>query len=356
MVSGIDEEQARDNTNVELVGVAENANAPDERHIVEVIASTDSEGSPLKPRKPSRRSHAHDEQPPWCSPKYVLPFAGILITLLTLFIFSIHGWAAMTETPENNGNARLFTFSGGASDVNANVSRAAATAQSFFGKTTYHFGTVTHGRDNDAEQTYTMNAEEFLIACKDYLVIYELLGGATFKMITSDVNGNINKLGKARQATGENNLFAILQREIDAGTTAKSGSSTDALLWLKRGLWMMYYFFSEIVETEGKTTASAAFNKAYTLTLSAHHNFAVRFAISTGLSMAPSLDKFINAVCSYQVKGDLNAEHSCMKTTNDPERRTQIVMSEIAVYIKDMRNLLELIDDFYKEKLPQLKK
>ena len=43
-------------------------------------------------------------------------------------------------------------------------------------------------------------------------------------------------------------LEKLLQAEIDGQTTTKGGSATDALLWLKRGLWMMAHFMNSMLQ------------------------------------------------------------------------------------------------------------
>ena len=84
-----------------------------------------------------------------------------------------------------------------------------------------------------------------------------------FSPIKSDVSGNINKLKAFQKCSKGSNLLDLVQSEIDAGTTEKKDSATDALLWLKRGLWMLYYFFEKVVETEGAVDGKQAFNEAY---------------------------------------------------------------------------------------------
>ena len=46
----------------------------------------------------------------------------------------------------------------------------------------------------------------------------------------------------------KNTLELILQVEIDAKSTEAKGSATDALLWLKRGLWMMARFLRGLLD------------------------------------------------------------------------------------------------------------
>ena len=59
----------------------------------------------------------------------------------------------------------------------------------------------------------------------------------------------LSSLGWYNQAQGKNQTFEdVLQDEIKAKTTSNSGSASDALLWLKRGMWMMAKFMRSMME------------------------------------------------------------------------------------------------------------
>ena len=133
-------------------------------------------------------------------------------------------------------------------------------AVSFFSKCENSFQQVKIKTDGDLP---FLSTDQFLKACNSYLEIYDLLGGGlTFAPIKSDVSGNINKIRKHADGTiGNENIFSIIKNEQSLEECTKAGSATDALLWLTRGLWMMY-FFIEIV-ADGERVASVAFEKAY---------------------------------------------------------------------------------------------
>ena len=69
-----------------------------------------------------------------------------------------------------------------------------------------------------------------------------------FAPVKSDVTGNVAKLqGWYDKDPSKDTLEKLLQTEIEQNTTQVAGSATDALLWLKRGLWMMSKFMQSML-------------------------------------------------------------------------------------------------------------
>lgn len=220
---------------------------------------------------------------------------------------------------------------------------------SFFGKSEKTFESVKTSKGPD----HHISCQEFLDACQNYLIIYDLIGGSMFSPIKNDVSGNINKLKGFQKCSKGSNLLDLVQTEIEANTTHKSHSATDALLWLKRGLWMLYYFFEQVVATEGAVDAKQAFSQAYDQSLAKHHNFAVKIIIKAGLrAAAPSFDQFTEKVCAYKMPNDKNPEAHCRNLPFDQKKA--VVLKELEKYIKPMKEVLSIIDDFYaKNGLPE---
>merc|ERR1712227_759260 len=147
----------------------------------------------------------------------------------------------------------------------------------------------------------------FLDACRDYLEFYDLFGGTVFTPIKSDVNGNVGKLqGWYEKDKSKTTLEALLQVEIDAKTTTASGSATDALLWLKRGLWMMAKFMRSMIN--GERDANKSFTVSYNETLKPHHNWMVQKLFVVGLKMIPDFNGFLDTMTSADFKGDKEKE------------------------------------------------
>lgn len=64
----------------------------------------------------------------------------------------------------------------------------------------------------------------------------DILGPRAFAPVKGDINGNLKKIRGhfENNPEGCKTLQSMVQVEIDAKTTTKKGSATDALLWLKR--------------------------------------------------------------------------------------------------------------------------
>ena len=130
------------------------------------------------------------------------------------------------------------------------------STETFFKRVTPKFGDVSHEEG--------IHVEQFLSASRSYLEFYDLFGGTVFAPVKSDVSGNIGKLqvlhnfprnkfylflkGWYEKDKTKTTLEQLLQVEIDAKSTQAKGSATDALLWLKRGLWMMARFLRGLLD------------------------------------------------------------------------------------------------------------
>merc|ERR1712235_197487 len=127
--------------------------------------------------------------------------------------------------------------------------------------------------------------------------------GTLFAPVKSDVTGNVTKLqGWYDKDPSKDTLEKLLQTEIEQNTTQAAGSATDALLWLKRGLWMMAKFMQSMLN--GERDASKSFTAAYDTTLKPHHNWFVQKAFTVGLKMVPDFQGFLDAMTGPEFKGD----------------------------------------------------
>ena len=199
-----------------------------------------------------------------------------------------------------------------------------------------------------------------------------------FTPIQNDILNKIVRLKKAQKRFEEsiqkhdrnvkltsfsdpNNLLDMLNSEL-ADDTGKA-PAISALLWLKRGMWMFYYFVEITIESDGDVDLKKAFNQGYDKSLAKHHDWLVRTGIKMGLTVAaPSLDEFSEKMCSFQKieeeikpkNGTTEPEESsdvdfetCASFTD--EEQTVVVLEELGDYIKPMRNVLDVIDEFYIE-------
>ena len=161
-----------------------------------------------------------------------------------------------------------------------------------------------------------------------YIHTYTLTRSLThlfFHSCQSDINGNLKKLTAHQEKTGTTTLQAMVRTEMEKKTTKKSGSATDALLWLKRALSFIRIFLAQYVE--GAQLKDCA-GTAYTESLRKYHNFLVRGVFSMAMKAVPSREGFSKA---------LGGEGA---TEED-------VVAEVKVYAEAMAAVLEDIDAFY---------
>merc|ERR1712226_843068 len=104
--------------------------------------------------------------------------------------------------------------------------------------------------------------------------------------------GNVEKLRAHSEKMGITSMEGLVRAELDSKTHKNSGSATDALVWLKRGLWLFCKFLKSLVN--GERNPTTAFNGAYNETLSKHHNFVVRGMVKVMLNALPSQESLLD--------------------------------------------------------------
>lgn len=176
--------------------------------------------------------------------------------------------------------------------------------------------------------------EQFLGCCRSVLPVFDVLGSTAFAPVKMDIQGNIGKLHAHWQTDpgGLHRLLALVQREVDAGTTGAAGSATDALLWLKRALAFIAAFLGQVQAGNGDLADCASV--AYGNTLRCHHGWVVRSVFAVALRALPELDAFVRALAP-------SPEDAC-----HPEYRRQL-MDDCATYVQALRAVLIALDAFY---------
>lgn len=154
-------------------------------------------------------------------------------------------------------------------------------------------------------------------------------GGQAFYPVKTDIQGNIDKLKKHFLANpiAFGTMQKMVQSEMDAGTTTKSGSATDALMWLKRALHFITEFLGSIGKGE-KNLGNAA-NQAYAASLAEHHGWMVRQVFNVAMMAVPSYEGFMKAA---------------RKDSSDDDAT---MIAQINVLVTSFGGLLSAMDDFY---------
>ncbi len=128
--------------------------------------------------------------------------------------------------------------------------------------------------------------KKFLAAMHQFLPFFDRMG-SMFKMVKSDIGGNVDKLIAGTAASAANATFAaVIDADIAAGKNAKSsGSNAESLLWLKRAMEFIMLLLSKVSETKDEVKKCA--QEAYEVSLGKHHNFIVRKTTSAMMGTAP---------------------------------------------------------------------
>lgn len=149
---------------------------------------------------------------------------------------------------------------------------------------------------------------EFLDACDKIPEFFDLIGGAVFKPVKNDVQGNITKVRKRflenpiKMATIEE-LILFEKTETDKSTKEKDGSgiATNALMWLKRGLQFIAIFLEHLLNKdydENIENLKCAAKLAYSKTLQPFHGWLIGKVVSAATNACPYRTDFIKSVAS----------------------------------------------------------
>merc|ERR1712088_287423 len=159
-------------------------------------------------------------------------------------------------------------------------SQSKMPSKSFFNTRTTTFSQVQKSSDEKVD------ADSFLQACRAFAEVYDVIGGTTFAPLKADVIGNVVKLEGKVKDYNVKTLEEIVEHELKQNSTKAKGSGTDALVWLKRGLWLFCQFLLNVVN--GERDAQKAFSSSYNKILAPHHNYFVRKLFNVGLMAFPS--------------------------------------------------------------------
>jgi hypothetical protein len=133
----------------------------------------------------------------------------------------------------------------------------------------------------------TREFKQFLVAMQTFLPFFDRMG-SMFKIVKSDIGGNVDKLSAGTAALAANVSFsAVIDADIAAGKNAKSGgSNAESLLWLKRAMEFIILLLSKVSETKDEVKKCA--QDSYEVSLGKHHNFIVRKTTSAMMGTAPN--------------------------------------------------------------------
>lgn len=143
--------------------------------------------------------------------------------------------------------------------------------------------------------------------------------------------GNVEKISKHSKQLNIATLEELVQHELSTKTHKNGGSATDALVWLKRGLWLFCKFLVKI--SQGERNPTNGFRQAYEETLSKHHNFVVRGMVKVMLNALPANETLINLLMQKHDENDGSKE--------------EVLKRHLVDYTDAMQPLLSQLDEFY---------
>eukprot|EP00873_Tetraselmis_striata_P019486 jgi/Tetstr1/439750/TSEL_028164.t1 len=153
-----------------------------------------------------------------------------------------------------------------------------------------------------------ISTTKFLDACSAVLPIVDKLGTG-FKIVKSDINGNISRL-RERAATDPDryeDFFLIVTDDcanLPAGKFADGASVTKGMLWLKRAMQFIAGLIQALVDDKSLSVSTAASN-TYKATLSKYHGMLTGGAFSMALKLVPARDTFLAKLECADPEADL---------------------------------------------------
>jgi len=130
---------------------------------------------------------------------------------------------------------------------------------------------------------------QFLEAAEGLVKLFDVLGNSAFKVVQSDLTGNIEKIRTRYNAAPEQSktLESLIEFEAkEAGGDKKKRKAAEALLWLTRGLSFTAQALRRHVDNPSEEL-NVSFSKAYDATLSKQHGFVVRGIFSVAMKACP---------------------------------------------------------------------
>uniref|UniRef100_A0A8C9QNX8 Pleckstrin homology domain-containing family A member 8 n=1 Tax=Scleropages formosus TaxID=113540 RepID=A0A8C9QNX8_SCLFO len=199
------------------------------------------------------------------------------------------------------------------------------------------FSTMGHRfSDIRLEDNNGIPTQAFLDSCYAIVPVLDKLGPTVFAPVKIDFVGNIKKIHQKFMSDPSSypTLQAIVMHELKMEEAQVRNSATEALLWLKRGLWFLKEFLSEV--DAGQKDIHAALNSAYGKTLRQYHGWVVRGVFALALRAAPSYSAFTAALVSLE--GDEQKEGFIHSMHRD-----------LGVYLPAMERQLAILDALYEE-------
>lgn len=155
----------------------------------------------------------------------------------------------------------------------------------------------------------SIKTDSFLNSCDKIPGFFDLIGGAVFKPVKNDVQGNIEKIRKRFlqnpiQMATLKELILFEKQETDKKMKEKDGTgvATNALLWLCRGLEFIAFFLEHLVKNDydekNPENLKAAAQLAYSKSLKPFHGWLVGKIVTAATNACPYRTEFLKSVAT----------------------------------------------------------
>lgn len=166
-------------------------------------------------------------------------------------------------------------------------------------KFAHMYAIVTAFKEAAPDGDGSVSVASFLSAMTKFLRVFDALASIG-DLVKKDIEGNIQKLGRASAKYGAESLSDLLKTELDDAKYAKliraeKGAGCDsgcvALLWMKRTVQFVDGLLRNLLADTGATLPDAS-RKSYAANLGLCHNFITRGIFDAGLRFAPARESF----------------------------------------------------------------
>lgn len=99
----------------------------------------------------------------------------------------------------------------------------------------------------------------------------------------------------------------MVQDEINLKQTNMRNSATDALMWLRRGIWFLREFMYNFVNSYDPNISECVY-VSYQYTLKQYHNWVVRSIFSLAMRSLPTTDDFLKGMAINQIDYNTNKQ------------------------------------------------
>ncbi|KAJ5769483.1 hypothetical protein N7520_004042 [Penicillium odoratum] len=169
----------------------------------------------------------------------------------------------------------------------------------------------------DSANGDAINTEEFLQAARSLVTLFDILGATTFNRVIADLNTNIEKVQKRKDAAPAESvtLQDLVRNELKSG----QHKATEGLLWLVRGLdFTVQALRHNLNNPSAQLTVS--FKEAYGDTLKPHHNMIVKGVFNAAMGFCPYRTTFIRKVDDKNAKAAADEKEQV-----DPEVEARVL-------------------------------